>query len=220
MIIKYVSGEVIVFEINNQLYYFHDSPNLPQLYDQQLHKLIVPNLDNWLQHMTGQRYSLRGLRDMSTAFISGLQCGISDQQARQLIFNTITTTKNQIFQSALAIEYARAYFIELMDPVKIETTHLPMITKNFNQLLKKCGTTRLFNYLCRFWQLCNQHLPSTAVVFENLIRRLNKSPATPQYPITTELDNDLMDKVRQIVLKKLSLYNVNDEIINNVHKLA
>jgi len=219
MIIKYVFSRIIVFEINNQIYYFHDNPNLPQLYDQQLNKLIVPNLDSWLQSKTSQRYSLRGLRDMATAFMSGMQCGISEGQAYQLILNAISETKRQIFQSALASDYARVYFIELMDPVKVEATHLPIITKNFNKLLKKCGRDRLLNYLCRFWQLCNQHSPSTSFVFENLIKRLGREPTTPHYPDTVELDNSLADEVNRVVLKNIPLYNVSKDIANNVKKL-
>jgi hypothetical protein len=220
MVIRFVVGEITVFEIDGKLYYFRDRRGLPELFDQNLTKLIAPNLDNWLQTMTGQRYSLRGLRDMSAAFTSGLQCGISEEQARQLISNAILESKNHIFQSALASDYARKYFIELIDPVKIEIAHLPTITKNFNKLLKTCGAAHLYNYLCRFWQLCNHHSVSTAAVFENLIRRLGKEPATPQYPITAELDNDLAAEVGRIVLKNVSLYNVTADIVHNIKKLT
>lgn len=219
MIIRYVSGEVIVFEIDNKLYYFHDSPNLPQVYDQQLNKLIIPNLDSWIQSQTGQRHSLRGLRDMAAAFSCGVRCGISDKQGRQLISNVVIATKQQIFHSALASGYARAYFIELLDPIKIESAHLHPIAKNFDKLLKKCGPDRFYNYLCRFWQLCNQHSSSMAAIFENMIKRLNKQPTTPQYPTTTELDNNLVAEVHRVVLKNLSLYNVPDEIVHNTQKL-
>jgi len=217
--IKYVIGEIVVFEVNNKLYYFKDGRNLPELYDEYLVKQIVPNMDNWLQTNTSQRYSLRGLRDMAAAFTDGLRCGIYEEDAIKFIKQAVQETKNTIFQSALTNDYAHAYFIELIDPIKVESTHLPTISKNLQKLRKKCGDARLFNYLCRFWQLCNHHALGTAGVFENMIRRLGRTPTTPQYPNTTELDNDLLERVCHTVFKRQSLYHVPDEIVYNAKKL-
>lgn len=219
MIIRYVSGDIIVFEIKQQIFYFLDSPNLPELYDNNLKKLIVPNLDNWLQTMTQQRYSLRGLRDMSVAFTHGLRCGISENQAKQILENTIIETKRRLLCSPLSTDYAQNFYIELLDPSKVETKYLPSIKENFGKLLRKYGEDKLYNILCRFWQFCNYHLPNTASVFENLIHRLGKEPITPAYPDTNELDVALIKEVQQSVLRSLSLYNVPDNIVRNVNKL-
>lgn len=219
MIIKYVSGYITVFEVENEIYYFKDSPNLPELYNSSLKRLIIPNLDNWLQNKTQQRHSLRGLRDMSAAFLMGLRCGISEDQAIQIIENTILETKRNLILTPISSEYSQQFYIELLDPSQVETKYLPSIKDNFDRLLQNYGKEKLFGILCRFWQYCNFHLPNTAPVFENLIRRLGKEPASPQYPNTEVLDVKLIREVEKSVLRSVSLYNVADHIINNIKKL-
>lgn len=219
MIIQYVEGEVTIFEVNGKIYYFRDSPNFPELFDDQLHKLIVPNLDHWIQAATDQRHSLRGLQDMSVAFLAGLHCGVSDQDAYILVNNTINATRQMIFHTDLANRYGRMYFIELIDPTKIESVHTKSIAANFDKLLEKCGRTKLYNYLCRFWQACNYTLPSVAAVFEAFIRRLGLQPTTPEYPETGDLDNELKEKVCRMVFRKMSVYHISDEMIINARRI-
>jgi len=219
MIIRYVEKTVTVFEIDGELFYFRDSANLPELFDNTLHKMVVPNLDNWLQAKTDQRHSLRGLRDMSKAFSVGLSCGLSAENVRQLITQAVIESRRTIFQTDLTNDYARSYFIELIDPAKIEEIHVKSIVDNFDRLLKKGGRNRLYNYLCRFWQTCNFNMPSAAAIFEGFIRRLGRQPTTPNYPDTTDLDNELIERVCQTVFRSQSLYNINDEIVANVRRI-
>lgn len=219
MIIRYVEDDVTVFEVNGNLFYFRDSPNMPELFDHQLSKMVVPNFDSWIQAQTNQQHSLHNLRDMSVAFRAGFECGVSENDARDLVINAITETKRLIFHTDLATGYSRAYFIELIDLPKVEEVHVKSIVVNFDKLLKKCGKDRFYNYLCRFWQVCNYSLPNVATVFENFIKRLGLQPSSPQYPETPALDNELTERVGQIVFKDVSLCHVTDEIISNVRRI-
>ena len=192
---------------------------MPELFDDRLNKMIVPNLDNWIQAMTDQRYSLRGLHDMSVAFRAGFDCSMSDNDIHDLVIDAIAETKRTMLHSNLATDYGRVYFIELIDPTKIEKVHVKSIAANFDKLLKKCGKDTFYNYLCRFWQICNYSLPSVAAVFEVFIRRLNLQPYSPQYPKTPDLDNELTERVNRIVFKDLSLCHTTDEIISNARRI-
>jgi hypothetical protein len=219
MIIRYVEGTVTVFEVNGELFYFNDNSNMPEMFDSQLKKMTVPNFDNWIQAKTDQRYSLRGLRDMSVAFRAGFDCSISDADAHSLVIGTVAETKRLIFHTDLATGYGRAYFIELMDPPKIEEVHVKSIVANFDKLLKACGRGKLYNYLCRFWQICNYSLPNASAVFEGFIARLKLQPSSPQYPKTSDLDNELTERVSRIVFKDVSLCHVTDEVISNARRI-
>jgi len=219
MIIRYVENDVTVFEVNGELFYFRDNPNMPEMFDSQLKKMVVPNFDNWIQAQTSQKYSLHSLRDMSVAFRAGFDCSISDNDARKLVINTIIATKRSIFHTDLATGYSRAYFIELIDLPKVEEVHVKSIVVNFEKLVKKCGRDRLYNYLCRFWQVCNYNLPNVAAVFENFIKRLGLQPSSPHYPETPDLDNELEERVGQMVFKGVSLCHVTDEIISNARRI-
>lgn len=62
-------------------------------------------------------------------------------------------------------------------------------------------------------------MPSAAAIFEGFIRRLGRQPTTPNYPDTTDLDNELIERVCQTVFRSQSLYNINDEIVANVRRI-
>lgn len=219
MIILYAAEDVVVFQIGSNIYYLRDRTNLPELYDNQLRKQVTVNLDHWLQAQTQQRHSLQGLRDMAAAFRRGFQCNMSREQIRELLAEAIIETRKQIFLTDLAADFSRIYFIETVDPTKIETQYIPSIRNNFSRLIENCGEDELYNYLCRFWRSCTNHSLGSTGVFESLIHKLNRQPAEPKYPDTSTLDEALIQKVELAVSRSVTTNSIPDGILQNVSEL-
>lgn len=219
--IKYVLGETIAFTINTDLYYLKTGPDYPQLFNSDLVLQIVPNIDVWLQANTQQRYSFRSICDMAEAFRCGLETAYTKQDMRIYAEMAIQAARDLLFQSERVSDYARLFWIEVMDPTRLEGSYARVLRENFDKIRTKLGDDRLYNHLCRMWRLCNFRRPSEAAVFERLIRRLGKLPQESRYPVTAELDGALKhDALLKIWGRRLPQYKtVSDAIIEKVQAL-
>jgi len=169
-------------------------PGLPALYDERLHRQTVPNLDSWFQAKTGHRYSYRTVCDMAVAFATGLNCSYRAQDVVRICTQACRQTIKHVFETEIAGEYRRNYWIEMLDPSKLPI-QAQSIRENFDRLREKLGDEVFYNHLCRLWKVCSLQNPSEAAVFERLIARMGRTAIDPHYPEVPETDQLLCQRV-------------------------
>lgn len=215
--IKYVNGETAAFTIYDELYYIKTGPDIPMLFDRKMKKLLIPNVDSWLQAQTQQRYSFRGLRDMMEAFAHGLEHSYARDDLKVVCEHIFNMTRDYIFKTEYTRSYAIAFKVELMNPKQI-----PKLTRqikdNFDNYRKRFGNDRFYLYLCRIWQFCNYHDPSESAVVESLIRRMDKRAEEPTYPMVeneAEIKNHVITKTLGSDLAKFK--GIDEQVVENVN---
>lgn len=198
--IHHVQGPVIAFSLNFDLYFLRTHP-VPQIFDANLTPHVIANIDNWFQAKTQQRYSYRGFLDMMGAFAEGLKHTYSGQDLEHICRHAALAAKNFVLTERLG-DYSKLYWVEVLDPIKLETVHAPAVRDKFEHLRAKLGDEEFFNNLCRLWKFASRHRPGLAAVFERLIQRLGRLPQEPRYPTTDDLDKDLQRAVLVTVLER------------------
>jgi len=212
-----VVKDVVVFEVSNDLWYLRIGPGLPVIYDSNLKRQIIPNIDTWFQAKTGHRYSYQTVCDMAAAFAAGMKCSYSTNDVKSYCAAACRSTVDAIFKTKRAADYRRLFWIEMLDPMKI-INYAHKLRDNLDRLRTKHGDDVLFNQLCRLWQICVYHNPNESVVFEKLVGRLNLRPKDPVYPDSTKIDTELIEYVvGNILSKHLSQYrNIPLKIVKNI----
>jgi hypothetical protein len=193
--IVFAQGPIVAFYIDLDLYFYNDLP-VPTLYDAELTKQVVYNMDSWFQANTAHRYSYRGFMDMVEAFRDALRLSYSTRDIRWAVQHSVKQARDHILTLKLG-QYLRTYWIEALDPAKLESVYIGPLRNDFDKWRGSLGDDRLFNNLCRFYKIANDR--STQAVLERLMARLDRTPAVPTYPETDLLDQELM----QAVLGKL-----------------
>jgi hypothetical protein len=219
--IKYVYHDTIAFAIGADVFYLKQGPGIPQIFDERLSPMVVPNIDAWFQSKTQQRYSYRGMSDMAAAFASGLRHTYTNNDLEHLCKLVVRTTKDAIFKTDVCYEFATAYWVELMDPGKL-TKFVGILRRDFDRFKAKYGEEELYNILCRLWQFSNLHAPSESAVFDSLIHsKMLRVPQLPKYPNTQEADAEVERLVTGIILGGVvSEYKgISDELVLNVRKI-
>lgn len=206
------------FTIGPNLYYIKTGPDFPQLYDRDLKKLIIPNVDFWLQANTHQRHSFRNLCDMIEAFGDGINHSYNSGDLSEICGAVYDKTLSYIFKTGYARDFAGSYWIELLDENKMKKLVLK-ISQEFD-VFKKKYEDRFYDYLCRIWQFYNMHIPGESVTIERLIRKLGKTPREPIYPevpAEKEIRDSIITKDVMSVLDKCK--NVSDDVYGNVVRI-
>lgn len=219
--IKYVYKEAVAFTIGAGLFYLRQGPGIPQMFDRNIKPMIVPNIDAWLQSKTQQRYSYRGLCDMATSFAGGLRHIYTTEDMEHICKLVVRSTRDAIFKTDMARDFSTAYWIELMDPGKIQK-FIDILRNDFEKFQSKYTDNELYNILCRLWQFCNLHAPSETAVFEALMRsKMSRTPRLPRYPNTVEADREVEKLVIGVVIGKTltEFKGISDELINNVRTI-
>ncbi len=218
--IRLVRNGVIAFHVGYDLWFLRTRP-VPQLFNSALVQQIVYNFDNWFQANTHQRHSYQGFLDMAGAFEDGLRLSYSMDDLAALMASAAVEGKNYAIAERIG-DYRKHYWIEVLDPVKLESIHADAMRQNFEKFRQKMGDDRLHNNLCRLWKLARQHRPSAALVFEKLIQRLGRLPEEPRYPATTDLDADLVRAVLgRLMGKSLGVYKgVDPDVQQKVEALS
>ncbi len=194
-----VEGSFVAFNIDFDLWFMQTEP-IPRIFDADLRPQIIPNLDSWFQAKTHQRYSLQSFKDITAAFKLGLSKSYSTNDLRSLAIKTTQAAKLALINRMG--EYGRHYWIEILDPVKLEEVWAPRVREKFEELRKKLGDDGFHNYLCRLWKFATKHRPGLVGVFERFIKRLGREPQEPVLPQTDDLDVELCKAVLVMVLDK------------------
>jgi len=214
--IRFVDNDVIAFEITNEVWYLKTS-GYPSVYDSRLIKQNFANVDSWLQSKTGHRYSYRTVCDMAEAFASGLRCSYDARDLIRIGDRICRTTASEIFQTKLVGEYRKIFWIESLDPSEIAEKS-DQLRSNFDAIRDSIGDEELYNQLRRLWRFCFLRDLNATAVFEKLILRLGKTVRDPEFPDTTDFDDDLCDRVMaKNIRKDIPLFlNIPQEIMENV----
>lgn len=199
IVLHAIDGPYVAFNIDYDLYFMRLEP-IPKVYNSDLKPQIISNLDSWFQAKTHQRYSFQSFKDIVGAFAAGLSKSYSLGDLNSLTETVVLATKMAILERMG--EYGRYYWIEALDPAKLETVWAENVRTRFDELRGKLGDDGLHNYLCRLWKFASRHRPRVAPVFEKFIRRLGREPRDPVLPGTVELDKELVRSVLAQVLTK------------------
>lgn len=206
-------GQFVAFSVDGELYFAQVEPVFA-IYDCNLNKQQIPNFDFWIQAKTHQRYSFQSFLDAISAFRSGLAASYSLIDLETLVAKTVMATRNHVL--ALMGRYQKVFWIEVLDPTKIESLWVPEIRAKFEYLRSKLGDNGLFDYLCRFWSFCRDHQPGSVAVFERLIARLGKQPQAPVYCPVDAVDNELaVGVIKSLNLPDFPLYKTVSADVNN-----
>lgn len=216
LIIEYAYKKVVVFRIDVDLFYLKRGPNTPQIYDVDLRLMVVPNIDSWLQSKTHQRYSYRGVCDMADAFKAGLNHSYTHSDLEYICKVSSKYTIDIIFKTYIISEFSSAYWVELMNPIKIYK-FIDILRTDFDKFRLKYGDDELYNILCRLWQFSNLHSLSETAVFESLIRKIGRIPQSPKYPDTSLIDSEVEKLVTEMVVNRnaTEFKNISDELVTN-----
>jgi len=214
--IKYASGFTAAFTINSQLYYIKTGPDFPKLYDENLKKLIIPNMDSWLQANTRQRFSYQTLTDMIKAFSDGLEHNYTKDDIVRICNHVFDLSRDYIFKTEYAKDYASIFKIELMDSRQIKKL-IRQIKENFQKFCDKYGKEKFHLFLCRLWKFCNLNDLNSSIIVEGFITRLGKVVQDPIYP-TVNNEADIKQKIVNNIVGSghAKFKGINDVIINNV----
>jgi hypothetical protein len=214
-----VRSDIIAFRVDLDFYYFRSLP-IPQLFDADLTLQIIYNFDNWFQAKTHQRYSYRGFLDMAGAFADALNLTYSTDDINQLCGLAALAAKKFILTTKSS-DYKKHYWVEMLNPVRLETVHADLVRSKFDEMRNKLGDDAFYNYLCRLWHLARAYRPTAAGIFERLICRLGRIPEEPRWPQTDALDKELVGAVLCLVCKSLNIYkNTPPDVCRKVEVLA
>lgn len=218
--IKYATKDVVGFVVNNELFYLRFGPNIPQLFDESMSPLIIPNLDSWIQSKTQQRYSYQSLRDISSAFHAGIAAAYNIDDLHSICDLAIQSTICEMNQNSWIHDYSLIYWIEILDSDKM-AQYLKKIRDNFATIRAQIGDDKLYNNLCRIYKTCKRQQPHNAEICEKLIKRLGKEPTDPTYPRTDETDQQVLLNTREVIRRSLGTCykNVQDHIVETVNEL-
>lgn len=199
LVIQHVLGNVVAFTIDLDTYFMQLQP-VPRIFNNDLKPQFIPNIDSWFQAKTQQRHSHRGFQDMVTAFQGGLARSFSGDDMRVVAANAVLTAKLAMIEQLA--QYRKHFWIELLDPAKLDSVWAPKVREKFEELRSQLGDDDFHNYLCRMLKFATQHRPGLVKVFERLIERLGRVPQEPRYPATIELDEKLVKAVLTNVTDK------------------
>lgn len=199
LVLHTVDGPFVAFNLDFQLYFLRLEP-IPRLYDENLKPQLIPNLDSWFQAKTHQRYSFQNFVDVVNAFKAGLSKSYSTPDLRSLVAETAVATKVALFERFP--DYEKHYWIEALNPVKLESVWVPKIRDEFDSLRAKLGDDLFHNYLCRLVKFAERHKPGLIQVFTRFIKRLGREPIDPAMPVTVDLDVELCKAVDSAVLDR------------------
>ncbi len=197
--IHYSRDNLTVFSINLDYYFFQLLP-VPKLFDDNLVPQIIPNLDSWFQAKTQLRYSYQNFLDMIIAFTDGYVHAYTHQDLEKICVEASLLAKRYILAERMG-EYSKHYWVEVIDPAKVEK-YVQGIREKFDNLKTK---TNFYNYLCRFWKFTKRNCPQLTPVFEKFITRLDRVAQDPVYPRTDDLDSELLKFVIAKVLPTVSM---------------
>jgi len=217
--IKHVHKRTAAFTINGELYYVKTGPDFPVVYNKKLEKLIIPNIDLWLQAQTQQRYSFRGLQDMMEAYVSGTESNYTNEEISSICNDLFDSTIRAIFNSKNSLVYSKIYKIELMNLHEIKKL-ISLISANFEDYVAKFSRGKLHNYLCRILAYCNLHNQDDYSVVEKLIARLGNPISTYVHESSPEEDA-IKSSIMSDVFKRFanSRKDMNSKLAENTTRI-
>lgn len=211
--IKYVYKFTVAVSINNEIYYIRHGHDFPLVYNKDLRKLNIPNIDNWLQAQTQQRYSYRGVLDMAEAYKCGLQFSYNEDRIISLLKKYYVIIRNIIFNSSHNQKYIDNYKIEIMNNKQLENMTQDVNNK-YDQYVEKFGIPKLQAYLNRIYSCLKNRNINTQII-ELLIKRTG---INPKLEIVQFDDQEIIQHTIEkcVNLGIIQCLNIDESIIKNM----
>ena len=215
-IIKYCYEQVIVIQIEDDVYYLDTTDGFPKVYDGDLKLMVISDYDSWLLSKTENKIDLTVLGLMVQAFNDGRSIGFDYDDLIYIMDRTTQLVVNSIFRTDLVKQYCESYWVEVLNDN--EYGKLKQIIKaNFEQMRNKYGQEKLYNICCRIWQYCNLSKPDESTVFEKILKKnMDQRPKLPEYPNTDELDGLVVELVEGMLFgEQPHVKNVSPQVVAN-----
>lgn len=191
--ILFSNDKVAAVQIAGDLYLIRLDPLLPEVFDKNLNKLIVPNIETWLSNNTMLQVNYKSLITQCLAFHKGFTASRYNKDRLSCIRDIVKITIMNIFRTELASKYVTDYWIECTPRAKFSTKIISPIMKKTEYLIDKLGIRTFEDYANRIRKIVEDN--TDVVVVDKMFRKLNLETREPSYPNTEELDNIVIHNV-------------------------
>ena len=173
----------------------------------------ITNIDNWILAITKQRYSLRALKDIITAYVEGMNSAYSESDIKDIINRSIELTIKRLARGNELDTLNKMYWVESASAATISRL-IERFRKEFDDFKNKLGEDGFFNLLCRVHKNCLMKQLDGDEVCAGLASRLGRSICDPKYPSIDNILDLVKNDVIRIVLSDKNNYR--DVTIENV----
>lgn len=215
--IIYIHGEVITFKLESdpsRLYYLKTGPSYPELYNDKLIKLIVPNIDEWFLSNTQLNYSYDTVLKMAAAFIDGTKI-VNNKNVDELLRSYSTQFITELFHNYKWFLYKDIYDVECMSEKEIAST---ISTINEHISIVKNGDKAVNNFLNRIWRLVSYKYNNLIYSVQIIYNYIGMTPSDPQFPESDHITNNISNHI--IKLHQIKSTMVSQDVIKNSIAIA
>lgn len=191
--IIFSDDKVAAVRIAGDLYLIRLDPLLPEVFDKDLKKLIVPDIETWLSYHTMLQVSYKSLISQCLAFHKGFTSSRYNRNRSDSIRDIVKSTIINIFRTELASKYVIDYWIECTPKARISSKIISPIMKKTEYLIDKLGIRTFEDYANRIRKIAEENADLNIV--DKMFKRLNLQTREPSYPNTDKLDSIVISNV-------------------------
>jgi len=190
--ILFSNDKVAAVQIAGDLYLIRLDPLLPEVFDHNLNKLVVHNIETWLSNITMLQVNYRSLIIQCLAFHKGFTASRYNKDRLSCIRDIVKLTVTNIFRSGLASKYVSDYWIECTPRGRLPIKIIAPIMKKSNYLIEKLGRRTFEDYANRIRKIVEENNDTT---IDKMFKKLDLETREPAYPNTDALDNTVIYNV-------------------------
>lgn len=214
--IVYSNGDVAIFDIYNEKYYFVFKPGLPKVFDKSLNIINTSNVDKWVAAKTRNIYNLEMLTAISEAFFSGVKSAYSLNDFKSVLDRTIEFTIKKVARSEELYNLCSSYWVEILTVEEVEDLIRKIKERIDRNNYKPEAIAEL---LCRLYKICNIRQMNGSDTAMSLLDRIGRDLKDPKYPSVNEIKSRIADEIIQVVLSSLVQDKIPGNLIDKVNIL-
>lgn len=208
--ILFSNDRVAAVQIAGDLYLIRLDPLLPEVFDKDLNKLVVHNIETWLSNNTMLQCNYRSLIAQCLAFHKGFTASRYNKDRVNCIKDIVKIVIKNIFRTGLASKYVSDYWIECTSRAKLSTKVVSPIMKKTDYLIEKLGRKTFEDYANRIRKVVEENNDTT---IDKMFKKLNLESREPNYPNTDELD-------KVVIYNVLAQYKTDDVSLDIMRLIA
>ncbi len=174
---------------------------LPEIYKSDGSRQTVYDYDVFIRSKTMNKHDYKDIVQLGIAFRDGYFKNNINNHLRKFLEYVVVETKDEIFKSALAGQYAEEYWIECTPAKKIESKLIEPLLKN--GIKEALGYAVLSRYLSRIRKIISGN--SKHKSFEAKLSVLGITDEETIYPDTSEIDDLLKHRVSEKILSCIKI---------------
>jgi hypothetical protein len=214
--IVYSNGDVAIFDIYNEKYYFVFKPGLPKVFDKNLNIINTSNVDKWVAAKTRNIYNLEMLTAISEAFFNGVKSAYSLNDFKSVLDRTIEFTIKKVARSEELYNLCSSYWVEILTVEEVEDLIRKIKERIDSNNYKPEAIAEL---LCRLYKICNIRQMNGSDTATSLLERIGRDLKDPKYPSVNEIKSRIVDEIIQVVLSSLVQDKIPGNLIDKVNIL-